>query len=71
MLVHGDLFAEKVGEQTDGRERDGDEPDQTERDDKGVDDLCFHGFSQLVKDWDGSVGAEDDDGPQGQQGRLN
>lgn len=59
VLVHGDLFAEKVGEQTDGRERDGDEPDESERDDKGVDDFGLHGFGQGVQDRDGGVGAED------------
>ena len=57
VLVHGDLFAEKVGEQTDGRERDGDEPDESERDDKGVDDVGLHGFREGVKDRDGCVGA--------------
>jgi hypothetical protein len=56
VLVHGDLFAEKVGEQADGRERDGDEPDEAERDDKGVDNVGLHEFREGVEDRDGSVG---------------
>jgi hypothetical protein len=56
VLVHGDLFAEKVGEQADGRERDGDEPDESERDDKRVNDIGLHGFGEGVEDRDGGIG---------------
>jgi hypothetical protein len=57
VLVHGNFFAENVGQQAKGRERDGDEPDESKREDKGVNDLRFQGFGEGVQHRDGSVGA--------------